>query len=106
MACRNNAAAGGVALPDKQRNRRRGTGLIGQPHGRACCADDFGDRGSDAIGLGAMIVADEDAFACVFAPDHVTSNGVGDNARVLGGEIFPDNPAPAVGTESDVFHYG
>src|SRR6516164_793186 len=91
VACGDNDSAGGVALPYQQRNRGRWTGLIGQPDGRARRADDFSDFGSYAIGLGAVIVADEDALACVFSADHVTSNGVSDDASVLRGEIFTNH---------------
>ena len=104
MAGGDDEAAGGVALADEKRNCGSGARLVGEPDGRAGGADDFGDGGSDAIGSEAVIVADQDALARVFAADDVASDGVGDDARVREGEILGDDAAPAVGSEANRSH--
>ena len=81
-----------------------GQGLSVSQTGRAGGADGFGDGCGDAVGGVAVVVADEDALARVFAADHVAGDGGGDGARVREGKIFGDDAAPSVGAKLNRNH--
>jgi len=100
----NDEAAGGFALTNEQRDCGSGAGFVGEPDGRAGGANGFGDGGGDGVGTETVVVADEHAFASVFAADDVAGDGVRHDARVRVGEIVGDDAAPAVGTEFDRSH--
>jgi len=45
-----------------------------------------------------MVIADDDAFARIFAAHNVTGDGLRHNARVRERKIFRDDAAPAIGS--------
>ena len=104
VACGDDDAAGRAAMPHKIGNRRRGTGLVREPHGSSGGADHFGDCGGNAICGIAMVVADEHALACVLIAHHIPRNRVRYSARIRERKVLRDYPAPAIGPEFDRSH--
>ena len=51
-----------------------------------------------------MVVADQHAFARVFAAHDIARNRVRHNARVRNREIFGDDAAPAIGSKFNRLH--
>jgi hypothetical protein len=97
-------AAGGLALPYQQADRWRGAGFVGEPDGRASGTDGLSDSLRHAIGCKAVIVADQHAFAGVFAADNIASDSLRHRARIRKRKIFGNDAAPAVRAKSDGGH--
>src|SRR5271169_4377600 len=89
-------AARGRTLANEQRNRGRGTRLVGKPNGRAGRGNHFSDRGGYAVGRKAVVVADQHAFARILATNDVACDGSGCNAGIRKREAFGDHVAPAI----------
>ena len=99
-----NDAAGGVTLAHELRDGGRGARLVAKQNGRTRGADNSGDDMGHGVRSVAMIEADDDTFARIFAANDVTRDGLCDGARVGKSEIVGNDAAPAVRAELDGRH--
>src|SRR5216684_4544248 len=91
-------------MPHKIGNRRRGAGLVREPHWSSRGTDHFGDRGRNAVRGIAMVVADEHALARVLIAHSVVRNRLRHDARVRESKVFRDDAAPAIRSKRNRSH--
>src|SRR5260370_12669463 len=93
-----------TALPHEEGNRRGGTGLVRQKSGRAAGGHHFGSGSGDLVRGEAMVIADDDTLARIFASHDVARDSLCHDARVCERKIFRDDATPAIGAQLDRSH--
>ena len=104
MTRSNDEATGSFALAHEQRDGGGGAGFIGEPDGSAGGADGIRDSRCDAVGSEPVVIADQHAFAGIFAAHDVARDRVRDDTRVCEGKILRYNAAPAIRAEANGSH--
>src|SRR5260221_14626692 len=93
------------ALPNEQGKRRGGTGLVRQKSGRAAAGHHLGSSSGDLVRGEAMVVADDDTLARIFASHDVARDSLCYDARVRESKIFRDDATPAIGPKLNRVHF-